>query len=89
MKRIYLVWANSDSTEGKGANRIYYYCSSLGAAEELAKGLGPMGCSDGYITEDFLLDSRHDLEQKNKDEFIRKEALAKLTPEERRVLGFK
>jgi hypothetical protein len=89
MKRIYLVWANSDSTEGRGHDVVRYVCSNKVAADDLAKGLGPMGMSDGHVTEDFLLDSRYDLDTKIKEAFIRKEALAKLTPEEIKALGLK
>ena len=89
MQKIYLVWANADSTEGRGPNVIVHICSNEVAANDLKKGLGPMGMSDGYVTEDFLIDSRLELEQKFKDKFIREEALKKLSPEEKRVLGVK
>lgn len=77
----------TDNIEGKGRDEIRYYCSNKEAAVDLAKGLGPMGCSDGYVTENWLVNNREDLEKTTRINWIRKEALAKLTKEEKEILN--
>ncbi len=86
MKKIYTVWANEDSIEGRGRDMVYYYCSNKEAAQELAKKLGPMGCSDGTIKEVWLVDSKADQIYSQSVENVKKQALAKLTKEERQAL---
>lgn len=87
MKKIYVVWANEDSTEGRGRNEIRYFCSNKEAALDLSTKLGPMGCSDGYVKEAWLVDSRDDENKSRSIEHIKKEALKKLTKDEKFALG--
>ena len=87
MQRVYLVYANSDSTEGRGHDELKYVCSNEIAAKEMAKCLGPMGASDGSVKVDYMYDSVLERQQRIKEDFIRSEALKKLTDEEKRVLG--
>ena len=89
MKQIYTVWANDDNIEGRGRDVIVYICSNQDAAIDLSKNLGPMGCSDGYVKEAWLLDSRSDLNEVRRVKTIRENALKKLSEEEKKVLGLK
>lgn len=86
MKKIYLVMANEDRTEGRGRNVPYYYCANAPLAKELTKGMGPMGMSDGYIEEVWLLENLGDQNKAAQMRELKKQALAKLTPEERKAL---
>jgi len=88
VQKIYLVWGNSDMTEGRGRDEIKHICSNDICANDLARTSSTMG-TPGHVTETYMIDSRFELEQKIRDEFIRKEALSKLTVEEKRVLGVK
>lgn len=86
MKVLFATWANSDRTEGRGRDIIYYVCSNRPLAEEFAKGLGPMGGSDGYVKELYLMESLEDINLKPIAE-LKAKALEKLTEEEKIVLG--
>jgi len=86
VQKIFLVWANSDSTEGRGTNRVFFYCSTRSAAEDLSKGLGPMGCSDGYIAEAWLVASKAEQIKSQSIENVKRQALSKLTDEEKKAL---
>lgn len=86
MKVIYTVWANSDGVEGRGVNQIRYICSNEITATELAKGLGPMGMSNGEVKTDWLIDTADEIKQKQKEE-LKQRALKKLTEEEKKALG--
>lgn len=86
MKKIYIVMANEDRTEGRGRNRPYYYCSNAPLAKELTKGMGPMGASDGYVEEAWLLEQLGDQNKATQMKELKKQALAKLTPEEKKAL---
>jgi len=57
MKTVYAVWANSDSTEGRGVDEIKFLCDSEDLAVKLSKKLGPMGGSDGRVEKTFILES--------------------------------
>jgi hypothetical protein len=89
MKQIYTVWANDDNIEGRGRDVIVYICSNQDTAIGLSKKLGPMGCSDGYVKEAWLLDSISDLNEVYRVKTIRENALKKLSEEEKKVLGLK
>jgi hypothetical protein len=88
MQKIFLVWGNSDMTEGRGRDEIKHICSNEVCANELAKTSNTMG-TPGHVTETYMVDSKFELQQKIRDEFIRQEALKKLTVEEKRALGLK
>ncbi len=87
MKKIFVVMANADRTEGRGPNVPYHYCSNAPLAEKLKKGMGPMGCSDGYVEEAWLLEELGDENKAVQIRELKKQALAKLTREERIALG--
>jgi hypothetical protein len=55
-------------------------------ALKMAKGRGPMGCSDSNIIEHTVYSNLDDY-NKNSPEALRKSALAKLTQEEKKALG--
>lgn len=57
MKYVYGVFANSDNVEGRGRNELKYLCATEALAEELSKGLGPMGVSDGDISRMVVLET--------------------------------
>lgn len=78
--------ANSDRTEGKGRDRAYYYCDNLPLAKKLAIGMGPMGASDGYVEETWLLENLGDENKAATMQELKKSALAKLTKEEKLAL---
>jgi hypothetical protein len=88
MQRIYLVWGNSDMTEGRGRDEIKHICSNELVANELAKKSSTMGTA-GHVTSTFMYDTVAEMHQQVKDNYIREEALRKLTAEEKRVLGIK
>jgi hypothetical protein len=87
MKKIFVVMANEDRTEGRGRNKPYYYCSNAALANELKKGMGPMGCSDGYVEEIWLLENLGDENKAVQMAELKKQALAKLSKEEKMALG--
>jgi hypothetical protein len=89
MNKIYIVMANEDRTEGRGRNVPYYYCNNAPLAELLAKGMGPMGASDGYVEEVWLLEELEDRSRAVEMKEIKKRALAKLTAEEKKALDLK
>lgn len=86
MKKIYLVMANEDRIEGRGRNVPYYYCDNAPLAKELSKGMGPMGASDGYVEEVWLLESLGEQNKAAQMKELKRQALAKLTAEERKAL---
>lgn len=54
---IWVVWTNTDLTEGRGANYVLYWCETETTANRLAKGRGVMGSdADVLIHKTYLID---------------------------------
>ena len=90
MTEIYEVRCNEDSIEGRGRTITVALFSNEGAALLAAKGLGPMGASDGEVRTTIVWDDYAEYieyEARDKEESLKAHALAKLTNEERAALG--
>ena len=85
MRILYI--ACHEGTDGRDGGVIAYFLDKT-AAQNAIKGAGPSGGGDGHIREEFVYDSLLDYND-NKPEAVRKRALAKLSPEEIKVLGIK
>lgn len=96
---LFKLTSNSDTTEGKGYTIVHGYVRNM----ELARAIVAdkrysrycvMGCQQPddykYMVENSLITIYNSAEEffDNTPEEIKKRALAKLTPEERKVLGF-
>lgn len=84
--RIWEVWVNTDSTEGRGPMRLHARFLNHNDALAEAQGKGPMGCSDADVRQAVVYDSIKSYHH-GKDQELKRQALRKLTSEERRVLG--
>jgi hypothetical protein len=84
--RIWEVWVNADSVEGRGPLRLHARFNSEADAVSEAQGKGPMGASNAEIRQAIVFDSRASFHQ-CKDLELKQQALRKLSSEERRVLG--
>ena len=84
--RIWEVWVNSDSTEGRGPMVLHARFLDHDEAVAEAIGKGPMGCSDGEVRQAVAFKNRQQF-LKHRDEDLRQRVLKRLSAEERRVLG--
>ena len=84
--RIWEVWVNSDSCEGRGPMILEARFLKRDAAAFFARGKGPMGMSDANIRQAIVYDT-HPSFQKDKDVQLRQATLRRLSSEEKRVLG--
>lgn len=95
---IYEATTNTDTIEGRGVEMVIGRFTNPGQAAKAAKGMGPMGTDGGvqarevYVMFEAWLEGdgkkyadRH--EALSSEDRVRNGALAKLTAEERRVLG--
>ncbi len=83
---VYLAQRNSDLTEGRGRSVNIAAFSSKADATRAARGWGVMGVGDGDV-KTLEVFSTFDEYGNEQDEKVRRQALAKLTPEEQRSLG--
>jgi hypothetical protein len=85
--RIWEVWINTDS-EGRGPMQPHLHARFNSEADAVseAQGKGPMGASNAEVRQAIVFDSR-DAFHLCKDLELKQQALRKLSPEERRVLG--
>jgi hypothetical protein len=84
--RVWQVWVNTDSIEGRGQMKLFGQFVNRHDAEEAAQGKGPMGASDGDIREGIICDSMDAFKAWKQDE-RRQRALSKLTFEDKQILG--
>ena len=85
---IYEASCSSDSIEGRGPKRILGFFKNKSDAIECAKGMGPMGKSDGRVEEVFLFASHKEYEKLQNGDF-RRGAISKLSHAERMILGLR
>jgi len=86
MKTIYAALRNADDIEGRGPMVAIGYFIRKEDAVHAAKGRGVMGVGDGEVEEIKVFETRTEWDALSEDG-LRKSALAKLTYEEKRVLG--
>jgi len=82
------AYTNSDLTEGRGSDVTIAFFTNEAAAIRAARGRGPMG-SDAYVRphqKPMIFDSYEAYAASQKQD-IRRQALAKLSQEEKRELG--
>lgn len=86
---VYGVYVNGDSVEGRGPMIRIAYFDNHQEAVECAKGKGVMGVGDGDVRHEHLViyETFKEFELCDKEVQTKKQALAKLTDEEKRVLG--
>ena len=92
----YGVFSNTDMMEGKGSEVLLFVCGTMDTAREKAIGQGVNGTDADIKLVDMVKTRSGDFYpvvgnsrtiHLISEETIRKNALAKLTPEERKVLG--
>ena len=87
MKTIFLVYVNN-SSDGYGPMVLKYAFTHKASAEQMAKSLEPYGFDNQFCkVEEFPLYSCLDDWRNQQKPTLRKQALAKLTKEEKEALG--
>lgn len=84
--RVWEVWVNVDSIEGRGPMKLHARFLSHEDAMQEARGKGPMGCSDADVRQAVVFNSVQAFHH-GKDQELKRQALRKLSADERRVLG--
>ena len=84
---IYRAEKNSDLTEGRGLMTTIAYFRKKEDAQQAAKGWGVMGVGDGDVRSIEVFASFKEYEENHIDT-VRARALSKLTPIERKALGY-
>jgi hypothetical protein len=86
MKTIYRAVRNADQCEGRGPLVSIAYFSEESDAKRAAKGQGVMGHGDGGVEVIHVFDSLKEWNVEKQQE-LKRQALNKLTPDERKALG--
>ena len=81
------VYQNSDPMEGRGVPLLKNMFFNKEDALKDAKGRGVMGYGNGDVERHIIFENHEESTKSYRDE-LKKQALAKLTHEEREVLGF-
>jgi hypothetical protein len=88
MRTIWAARRNADSTEGRGPMIVIGMFEDQQAATRAASGWGVMGVGDGDVEPMIVYESfREYNDEKTKE--LKNKALAKLTREDREVLGLR
>lgn len=83
---VYAAYVNSDLTEGKGYLVLVGHFTRGFDAEAAVRGKGVMGGNGTVKLEHICVFETYDEYLAEQEDAVRKRALAKLTPEERRAL---
>lgn len=92
MLKVWGAYSNTDKTEGRGGMQLDGLFTKEEDAKKRAKGQGVMGYGDGNVKEVHIFESYEeyrDITDKERRAKLRRSAMAKLTTQEKLVLGLK